>query len=62
MRLDAEQMLDGALNPEVVDVATLKAWSQIPQLPLGPILTPGPQNPRSPFPCNKSLNDKVVLW
>jgi hypothetical protein len=55
-------MLDGALNPEVVDVATLKPWSQIPQLPLGPIISPGPQNPRSPFSCNKNLNDKIVLW
>ncbi|XP_065342839.1 protein GDAP2 homolog isoform X2 [Cloeon dipterum] len=62
MRLDAEQIFDSALNPEVVEVTSLKTWSLIPPLPLGPVITPGPHSPRSPFPCDPKLNDKIVLW
>ncbi|XP_059475099.1 protein GDAP2 homolog isoform X3 [Neocloeon triangulifer] len=62
MRLDAEQTLDAALNVEVVDAAALKPWSQIAPLPLGPLITPGPHNPASTFPCDPKLNAKIVLW
>ncbi|KAF4517404.1 hypothetical protein B566_EDAN005013 [Ephemera danica] len=60
MRLEAEKALEGALNPELVEVASLKRWSDIPPLPLAPTTTAA--SIVSPFTFDPRLNDKVVLW
>jgi hypothetical protein len=62
MRLETEQDLQGGLTPEIVEVTSLKRWSDIPPLPLGPPINPSDNLQPSPFPFEPRLNDKIVLW